>query len=121
MSLTDWHHRDPHLVLMILLSHQKGSPLSWSEAQTDHHLVVAGQGHGVNVKIAIVDVVCYQPLQCTKHNRSPDTKVTMGLNTTFLSHNYDIEFTGQSLNWISLGYAARRTTHNIYIIYIYII
>ena len=45
MSLTDWHHRDPRLVLMILLSHQKGSPLSWSEAQTDHHLVVAGQGH----------------------------------------------------------------------------
>ena len=24
MSLTDWHHRDPRLVLMIVLSHQKG-------------------------------------------------------------------------------------------------
>lgn len=93
MSLRDWHQRDLCLVLMILLSYQKGSPLSWSEAQTD--LLVAGQGTGVNVNIAIVDVVCYQPLQYTKHNRSPDIKVTMGLNT-FLSHNYDIEFTGQS-------------------------
>ena len=57
-------------------------------------------------------------LRCSLSSLFPDDSGTLGeelLYDSIVEHVASV-YTIRALNWISLGYAARRTTHNIYVI-----
>jgi hypothetical protein len=50
----------------------------------------------IDVNILVVLVVSKQPLKCTKHYSPPDSKISMGVSSSFFPDNDDIKLSGES-------------------------